>query len=68
MKAVLKKVHKGKVAATIVQTFSDVPALFEFLLKQGVHVSFKDCVSDIQLPEVTYTVPLTNVEADNGYN
>lgn len=67
MKAVIKKVHKGVVATTIVKTFTDTPALFQFLKEQGVYISFADATSDLQREEVTYSTPLVNVEVDSEY-
>lgn len=68
MRAVVKQIHKGKVATTIVKTFTDVPALFEFLQSQGVYITFREAAEDLLRDEVTYSMPLLNVEASDEYN
>lgn len=58
MRAIVIKKHKGEEAVKIEQSFSDVPALYEFLLQHGVYINFKEAAEDLTLPEVVYTVPL----------
>ena len=59
MKAIIKKKINGKEAISIEQTFTDAPALHEFLRKNSVHILFKDAVDDLNRDSVTYN---TSVE------